>query len=64
LDAAGEVRAVELESHPFFVATLFQPERKALEGKMPPLVLAFVKALAATRNLDLVAGIGKGRSKG
>jgi len=45
LDAAGEVRGVELDGHPFFVATLFQPERKALEGKIPPLALAFVKAL-------------------
>jgi len=43
-DAAGEVRAVELEGHPFFVATLFQPERAALENRMPPLVVAFVTA--------------------
>lgn len=43
-DAAGEVRAVELEGHPFFVATLFQPERAALENRMPPLVAAFVTA--------------------
>jgi len=53
LDAAGEVRAVELDSHPFFVATLFQPERKALEGNTPPLVLAFVEALAATRFAEI-----------
>jgi CTP synthase (UTP-ammonia lyase) len=47
-DAAGEVRAVELEGHPFFVATLFQPERAALENRLPPLVAAFVTA--AVRN--------------
>jgi CTP synthase (UTP-ammonia lyase) len=41
-DEAGEVRAVELEGHPFFVATLFQPERAALEGRVPPLVEAFL----------------------
>lgn len=41
-DTAGEVRAVELEGHPFFVATLFQPERAALENRLPPLVAAFV----------------------
>ncbi|MFO1401689.1 MAG: GNAT family N-acetyltransferase [Steroidobacteraceae bacterium] len=46
-DAAGEVRAVELAGHPFFVATLFQPERAALEGRLPPLVGAFVDACAA-----------------
>lgn len=43
-DRAGEVRAVELEGHPFFVATLFQPERAALSGNIPPLVAAFVRA--------------------
>lgn len=40
----GEVRAVELDGHPFFVATLFQPERAALRGERAPLVDAFVKA--------------------
>jgi RimJ/RimL family protein N-acetyltransferase len=43
-DAAGEVRAIELDGHPFFVATLFQPERAALAGGTPPLVAAFVNA--------------------
>jgi CTP synthase (UTP-ammonia lyase) len=43
-DNAGEVRAVELRTHPFFVATLFQPERGALSGETPPLVRAFVNA--------------------
>jgi CTP synthase (UTP-ammonia lyase) len=33
-----------LEGHPFFVATLFQPERAALENRLPPLVAAFVTA--------------------
>lgn len=46
-DATGDVRAVELDDHPFFVATLFQPERAALEGRLPPLVRAFVEAAAA-----------------
>ena len=43
-DQQGEVRAVELDDHPFFVATLFQPERAALAGRLPPLVHAFVHA--------------------
>jgi len=46
-DDAGDVRAVELDGHPFFVATLFQPERAALGGRTPPLVAAFVAAVAA-----------------
>jgi CTP synthase (UTP-ammonia lyase) len=54
-DRAGEVRAVELEGHPFFVATLFQPERTALAGKIPPLVAAFVRAAAAMRTGSSVA---------
>lgn len=46
-DATGAVRAVELKGHPFFIATLFQPERAALKGELPPLVKAFVLASAA-----------------
>ena len=41
-DETGEVRALELEGHPFFVATLFQPERAALKGESAPLVVSFV----------------------
>ncbi|HYV97843.1 MAG TPA: gamma-glutamyl-gamma-aminobutyrate hydrolase family protein [Gemmatimonadaceae bacterium] len=43
-DDAGSVRAVELGGHPFFVGTLFQPERAALEGRVPQIVRAFVRA--------------------
>jgi CTP synthase (UTP-ammonia lyase) len=41
---SGEVRAVELREHPFFVGTLFQPERSALRGELHPLVDAFLQA--------------------
>lgn len=41
----GEARAFELSGHPFFVATLFQPERSALLGEPHPLISAFVRAL-------------------
>jgi CTP synthase (UTP-ammonia lyase) len=47
-DASGEVRVIELSTHPFFVATLFQPERRALRKEIPPLVAAFVAALCQT----------------
>lgn len=43
-DETGEVRAIELDGHPFFVATLFQPERAALTGEAVPLAAAFVRA--------------------
>jgi CTP synthase (UTP-ammonia lyase) len=46
-DSAGEVRGIELDGHPFFVATLFQPERAALTGRLPPLVKAFARAVIA-----------------
>ena len=45
-DEAGSVRAVELTGHPFFVATLFQPERAALRGQAPPIVRSFLAAAA------------------
>ena len=43
-DDEGGVRALELAHHPFFVATLFQPERSALAGRTHPLIRAFVRA--------------------
>lgn len=49
LDAAGEIRAVELDNHPFFLATLFQPERVALRNEAPSLAIAFVRS-ARTRS--------------
>ena len=50
-DLAGEVRGVELRAHPFFAGTLFQPERRALRGELPPLVAALIQA--ARRDGDL-----------
>ncbi len=48
VDAAGEARVIELPAHPFFVATLYQPERSALAGTRPhPLIAAFVEAARA-----------------
>jgi CTP synthase (UTP-ammonia lyase) len=38
------VRAIELRNHPFFIATLFQPERSAASGVAHPLIAAFLKA--------------------
>lgn len=43
-DEEGAIRAVELVTHPFFVATLFQHERAALVGKPAPLVQALLLA--------------------
>jgi CTP synthase (UTP-ammonia lyase) len=43
-DASGDVRAMQLADHPFYVLTLYQPERAALQGCAHPLVNAFVAA--------------------
>jgi CTP synthase (UTP-ammonia lyase) len=51
VDAQGEVRVVELEDHPFFFGTQFQPERAVLDGRNHPLVAAFVAAVG-TENTD------------
>ena len=47
-DQNGEIRAAELPEavHPFFVGTLFQPERTALRSEVPPLTRALVHAAA------------------
>jgi CTP synthase (UTP-ammonia lyase) len=44
----GDARALELRrgEHPFYLLTLFQPERAASQGRVPPLVRAFVAAAA------------------
>ena len=44
-DGAEDVRAIELDSHPFFIGTLFQPERSAFSGRKHPLIRAFVVAV-------------------
>jgi CTP synthase (UTP-ammonia lyase) len=43
------VRGIELDDHPFFVATLFQHERGALQGRLPPPVRAFTEAMIENR---------------
>jgi len=51
-DGNGDVRGLEMEGHPFFVLTLFQPERAALEKRVPPIVTSFLQA-----------ALGKGESR-
>ena len=45
-DENGEVRAVELAGHRFFIATLFQPEQSAFTGVEHPLIRCFLRAAA------------------
>jgi CTP synthase (UTP-ammonia lyase) len=46
-DEEGAPRVVELAEHPFFLATLFQPELSASTGQPHPLVQAFLTAASA-----------------
>ena len=50
-DAEGDPRAFELQGHPFFIGTAYQPERSALVGEPHPLIDAFVAAAAARPSL-------------
>ncbi len=45
----GEVRAVELPGHRFFLATLFQPQLSSLPEKPHPVILAYLKAAQTFR---------------
>ena len=45
IDGTGEVRAIEHESHPFFVATLYQPQLSSEPGRPHPIWAAFVNAV-------------------
>lgn len=45
-DVAGDIRIVRLRHHPFFLATLFQPERSSIKGLLHPLIREFVSACA------------------
>ena len=49
-DAGGQVRAFRLVGHPFFVGTLFQPERHAFTGSVHPGVRAFLHAAGKGRD--------------
>jgi CTP synthase (UTP-ammonia lyase) len=45
LDDDGQARAFELTTHPFYMLTLFQPERSAFTNVVHPLIRAFVQAM-------------------
>jgi len=47
VDTNGETRIMELDQHPFFVGTLFQPERSAFKNIVHPLIKAFLHAAIA-----------------
>jgi CTP synthase (UTP-ammonia lyase) len=48
-DEAGDVRALELPGHPFFLGTLFQPELAGDGTRAHPVIRAFARQLALAR---------------
>ncbi len=40
---AGEARAVEISGHPFFLATLFQPQLSSTPDRPHPVFLAYLR---------------------
>jgi CTP synthase (UTP-ammonia lyase) len=46
----GEIRAMELEGHRFYVLTLFQPQLASTEGRPHPIVTAFLRACVQFRD--------------
>ena len=56
-DDAGEVRALELPGHPFFLGTLFQPELAGDGTRAHPVIRAFAEACAnARKDPEVLAG--------
>ncbi len=46
VDSNGDARVIELNHHPFFIGTLFQPELSAFSDVAHPLIGAFLQAIA------------------
>lgn len=49
VDGVGAARVVELDAHPFFIGTLFQPELSALAHRDHPLILRFIEAASVCK---------------
>lgn len=55
-DEAGEIRIAELPDHPFFVATLFQPELDGDGSRPHPIIRAFAAAAVSHAGIGQLAG--------
>ena len=52
-DEKGEIRAIELPDHRFFIATLFQPQLSSRPGEPHPLIIEFLLAAAKWKTQKL-----------
>ena len=48
-DSDNVIRAVEIESHPFFIGTLFVPQNRSIENHPHALIIAFLKIINESR---------------
>ena len=53
----GEIRAIELSNHRFFIATLFQPQLSSKRDKPHPLIMEFLRAAAKWKTEKLEDGV-------
>ena len=49
VDLDGEVRVGEVSDHPFYVATLYQPQLSSSPDSPHPLIIAYLRAALAFR---------------
>jgi CTP synthase (UTP-ammonia lyase) len=49
----GEVRAVEVSDHPYYVGTLYQPQLSSTPDSPHPLIVAYLRAALAFRLSDV-----------
>ncbi len=47
-DETAEVRAIERPDHPFFIATLYQPQLSSTPERPHPILTAFIDAITMT----------------
>lgn len=52
-DELGSPRVIELPQHPFFIATLFQPELAVFSGRISPIITGLLQA-ALQRHVESV----------
>ena len=50
VDDEGDPRCFELDGHPYFIGTAYQPERSALTDKNHPLINQFILAASVNSN--------------
>ncbi len=50
VDEQGAARILELPEHPFYVATLFQPQASSTPQKPHPLILAYLRVVRAVKD--------------